>query len=1205
MKWQLIFLIFISLFTMIFCNSAFASNFNYDYTNDIDFDNGTMAGLEHNTTHNQLQISNPPTTIPFIWVPNSNNGTVSKIDTRTGRELARYRVSPYSYSSPSRTTVDLQGNCWVANRQTGTAVKIGLYENGGYIDRNRNGVIETSRDLNDDGVISGAELLAWGADECVIYDIILIPGKEGTYVPGQYTGSYANDSYNPGPRGVAVDAQNNIWVGTYATMKFYYINGSNGQIIKTVDVSPVAHTSYGVIIDQNGIIWSSGHNGTNVLRLDPKTNSFTKINVGHFVYGLGIDRNNHLFVSGWTDSKLTKIDTLTGTIEWTKSCPTQSRGITVTDDGDIWIANSLAGTVTRYSNDGVLKATINVGNTPTGLSMDADGKVWVVNYGDEYIKRINPATNTIELSKRIPGGLHYGYSDMTGAISRTITTKLGTWTITHDSGVNNLPWGVISWNSFIPENTSLEVQVRSSNDKISWSNWEEAQNGMILSSTLPGRYLQVLVTFQIISGQTSPILYDLSVKANVADISIKIADSQDPVSAGEELTYTINVSNLGPSDARNAILSDTFPSQLQNIQYSLDNGSVWGNWTGSLNLGTLSVNSSKSVLIKGKIPSPTLDGSITNIVSVSSDTLDLNTANNVCSESTTVNTRADLAITINASNTSLHVGDTVKLTITVKNNGPSDATGVKTTYYIPNGFKHISISSNSYNPFTGLWSIGNLTSGSIVYLNVSGKVENVGLINNTVMVSGNQTDLNMTNNNASLLLSVYPNPWGHWNPLNSGNGNSNGNHYGNSGGGLGSGSGGSTQNGNGNHYGNYGDNGNLGNGQINTGSGNYNEFSIFGPFTPYLMGNDNPLSGLARDSNEAWKYNNKGSVYGPFAGILNSPFNPFGFQFYTWDKLIQAGQKAWQTGNIWDFFDTNFYHFYGYSNLNKMWGGENIKALLYYGFGIDENGNMSIANFLLNLVAIIPIGRAGTIVGKFLAGVLEKAGIKIGISLAENWLIRKFGNFLSDLTQKFGLRNPERLQDIVGFIGNVLLPNPVGWVADIFKGLAKLTGNEKLIAAATAFSSFQFKRGLGELGNLLISPDPIKKIWNIYGEIGGFLNRNLNYLADSTKKFINRAVNAVKTGIGNVINKITTTVKQQIPKAVTTVKKVVNKVINNVKTVVKKAVTTVKKTVKKVITTVRKVVTKAVNTVKKVASTVKKAVSSAVNWIKNKIRWPW
>ncbi|MBC7088616.1 MAG: hypothetical protein H5T96_09175 [Tissierellales bacterium] len=385
------------------------------------------------------------------------------------------------------------------------------------------------------------------------------------------------------------------------------------------------------------------------------------------------------------------------------------------------------------------------------------------------------------------------------------------------------------------------------------------------------------------------------------------------------------------------------------------------------------------------------------------------------------------------------------------------------------------------------------------------------------------------------------------------------------------------------------------------------------------MGNDNPLSGLARDSNEAWKYNNKGSVYGPFAGILNSPFNPFGFQFYTWDKLIQAGQKAWQTGNIWDFFDTNFYHFYGYSNLNKMWGGENIKALLYYGFGIDENGNMSIANFLLNLVAIIPIGRAGTILGKALSGLLSKTGIKIGFNFGKNFLRAR--KFFDNLAKKFGFFDLKRWKEFVSVVGDVLFPNPVGWFVDASKALGKLVGSERLVAIATAFGNFEFRRGLGDLGNLLVNPDPLKKIWENYGELGAFLNRNLNYLIDSSKslidsskKVINKAVNTAKTGFNKVVTKITNTVKQVLPKVVTKVKTTMKKVVNKVKKTVKKLVNkvkkvvkTVKRVIKKVVHKVKKVVKKAVKVVKKavakVKTTVKKVVTSTVNWIKSK--WPW
>ena len=226
-------------------------------------------------------------------------------------------------------------------------------------------------------------------------------------------------------------------------MKYYYVNGSNGQILRTVDVSSVGNTPYGAVMDQYGILWSSGDTGNNILRLDPSNDSFIRINLSHTAYGIALDRNNHLFVSGLNYYRISRINILTGKIEWTKPAA-YAQGITVTDDGDIWSANNVQGTVTRYSNDGDIKATIIVGNTPTGVSVDSNGKIWAVDNNDEYIHRISPTRNEtdssgniingVELSKRIIGGTHYGYSDMTGVVSSTITTMKGTWTVIHDSG---------------------------------------------------------------------------------------------------------------------------------------------------------------------------------------------------------------------------------------------------------------------------------------------------------------------------------------------------------------------------------------------------------------------------------------------------------------------------------------------------------------------------------------------------------------------------------------------------------------------------------------------------------------------------------------------------------------------------------------------------------------------------------------------------
>jgi hypothetical protein len=478
----------------------------FSFDTDAAFAQGRAIGVERDPAGTGLRLSDRPTTFPYIWVPNSNEGTISKVDTTSGRELGRYRVCPATVTgNPSRTTIDLQGNCYVANRNSGTMVKVGLFENGGYEDRNGNGTIETSEDTNGDGDITGSELLPWGEDECVLYEVVLVGAAKGVYAPGTYSGTYPNNYYNPGTRSIAVDGTNNVWVGAYGTRKLWYVNGTTGSVSKEVDVSSVNHTPYGGVIDQNGILWSSGQDKNHVLWLNPQDDTYGAVAVSHFAYGLGIDRSNHLFVSGGDSPKLSRVDVTTKVEEWSKSA-TRASGLAVTEDGDVWTADHAANTVTRWSNQGELKATIAVGKVPKGVAVDAVGKVWVVDDGDALIHRINPATNQVDLSKAVVGTAHYGYSDMTGIVARTVSTRIGTWTATHDSGDPNTNWRGVRWNGQQPVGTRVAARVRSSADQQHWASWEQAPNGPDLFTTPPARYLQVELTLQIESGQASPIV---------------------------------------------------------------------------------------------------------------------------------------------------------------------------------------------------------------------------------------------------------------------------------------------------------------------------------------------------------------------------------------------------------------------------------------------------------------------------------------------------------------------------------------------------------------------------------------------------------------------------------------------------------------------------------------------------------------------------
>ena len=605
------------------------------FATDAEFELGTQVGTMYSSS--QLTLSTDSVTWPFIWVPNSNEGTVSKVDARTGAEVARYRTCPPGVNAqPSRTTIDQYGNCWVANRQSGTVVKIGLLESGQYLDRNTNGVPDTSYDANGDGDITGSEMSPWGQDECVLYEVILIPGKEGTFTPGTYANGYVDNYWNPGPRGIAVDYFGNVWAGTHDAMKYYYLEGATARILRTNDLSSVGHTPYGAVIDANGILWSSGYKDSgqnNVLRLDPSDNSMSVMNFEFHTYGLGLDHQNHLFVSGHQESKLSRINVLTSTREWTVNAGYQSRGVAATDDEDIWVACSSEGNVWRFSNDGVFKGKIAVGSTPTGVSVDSAGKVWVVNDGDEYIKRIDPAIGAfgaIDLSKRIIGGLHYGYSDMTGIIARSTTGRFGTWTVIHDAVVRLTQWGIISWSGYEPSGDNISVRVRSSDDCVAWANWETTTNGVALSATPPGRFLQVEVSLRTHPGAAAPLLHNLTVQPlpqRTADLAVNQTVSPGVATNEHLVTWTLLAANQGPQAARGVYVTDLLPAgttvvAVSNLLGTVVQSSDRLRWIlGNLNAGSNSVMS-VTVLV-------TNAGMLTNSVTLSHYEVDPVPANNL------------------------------------------------------------------------------------------------------------------------------------------------------------------------------------------------------------------------------------------------------------------------------------------------------------------------------------------------------------------------------------------------------------------------------------------------------------------------------------------------------------------------------------------------------------------------------------------------
>lgn len=239
-----------------------------------------------------------------------------------------------------------------------------------------------------------------------------------------------------------------------------------------------------------------------------------------------------------------------------------------------------------------------------------------------------------------------------------------------------------------------------------------------------------------------------------ADLGIlKTVDNANPF-VGDNVLFTIEVFNAGPDAAANVVVNDLLPAGLQFISASTTVGSynpVTGVWT----IGTLPHSATVFMTILAKVLH---SGAITNTAVVSSTTFDPHPDDNTSSVTVDAAPSADLAVVKTVNHSTPHVGTNVRYTITAINNGPSDATGVIVNDLLPAGMSFVSAtpSVGSYNHVSGVWTIGNFAHGSTATLVIVAKVLQVGVIDNTAVISGNEHDPNTANNNYTAELDALP-----------------------------------------------------------------------------------------------------------------------------------------------------------------------------------------------------------------------------------------------------------------------------------------------------------------------------------------------------------------------------------------------------------------------------------------------------------------
>lgn len=120
-----------------------------------------------------------------------------------------------------------------------------------------------------------------------------------------------------------------------------------------------------------------------------------------------------------------------------------------------------------------------------------------------------------------------------------------------------------------------------------------------------------------------------------ADLQVTMVDSADPVTAGTNFTYTLTVTNRGPSNATGVTVTDTLPAGMTLASSTASQGACsTAGATVTCSLGAIAANASATMTLSVSVGNA---GTVTNTASVSASEPDPAATNNSASQQTVVN----------------------------------------------------------------------------------------------------------------------------------------------------------------------------------------------------------------------------------------------------------------------------------------------------------------------------------------------------------------------------------------------------------------------------------------------------------------------------------------------------------------------------------------------------------------------------------------
>jgi virginiamycin B lyase len=204
----------------------------------------------------------------------------------------------------------------------------------------------------------------------------------------------------PGPDG-------NIYITVMSGNKIARFD-TKTHAFKEWELAP-GHHPHGLLVDKQGIVWTTGNGNGTIGRLDPATGNFTEYptpSKGGGPHTLIITNEGVIWFTLQSGNKIGRLDTKNPAQITEYVTSGGPYGLTIDKTGNVWFCRMGEDKLGRLDpkTGQITELATGRGSLPRRIATAPDGTLWVTLYGNGKLAKVDPVTAKVVTEYQLPAG---------------------------------------------------------------------------------------------------------------------------------------------------------------------------------------------------------------------------------------------------------------------------------------------------------------------------------------------------------------------------------------------------------------------------------------------------------------------------------------------------------------------------------------------------------------------------------------------------------------------------------------------------------------------------------------------------------------------------------------------------------------------------------------------------------------------------------